>query len=134
MPLIIFRALIVFCPDLQINNIHICELYAIDHNIMISAKKSVITFRFLSFKRSMHCKFTMLNGQSIQYVKIYIHLGNELCPLKNHVLIDNAVKDLNCRPNNLLADFAQYSSSTLLDLFRTYCTNIIWIATHRNGP
>ena len=67
---------------------------------------------------------TMLNGQSIQYVKKCIHLGNELCPTNKHVLIDNVVNDFNCRLNNLLADFAHCSSSTLSALFKTYCMNI----------
>ena len=40
------------------------------------------------------------------------------------MLIDNAVNDLNCRLNNLLADFAHCSSSTLSALFKTYCMNI----------
>ena len=40
------------------------------------------------------------------------------------MLIDNDVNDLNCRLNNLLADFAHCSSSTLSALFETYCMNI----------
>ena len=71
---------------------------------------------------------TMLNGQSIQYVKKCIQLGNELCPMNKHVLIDNANNDLNGRLNNLLSDFAHCSSSssssTLSALFKTYCMNI----------
>ena len=53
------------------------------------------------------------------------------------MLIDNAVNDLNCRLNNLLADFAHCSSSTLSALFKTYCMNIygsqIW-AYSKNCP
>ena len=67
---------------------------------------------------------TMLNGQSVHYVKKCIHLGNKLCPTNKHVLIDNAVNDLNCRLNNLLTDFAHCSSSTLSALFKTYCIHI----------
>ena len=66
----------------------------------------------------------MLNGQSIQYVKKCIHLGNELCPMNKHVLIDDAVRDLNCRLNNIVADFAHCRSSTLSALYKTYCMNI----------
>ena len=61
----------------------------------------------------MYYKFNMLNCQSIQYVKTCMHLGNELCPMNKHGLIDNAVNDPNCRLNNLLADFAHCSSCTL---------------------
>ena len=82
------------------------EMYAIDHNIFIfNAKKSQLLY-IGSNPSSDPCTvdLTMLNGQSIQYVKKYIHLGNKLCPTNKHVLIDNAVNDLNCRLNNLLAD------------------------------
>ena len=105
--------------------LRLCELYAIDHNIIFNAKKSQLLY-FGSNPSNDPCTvdLTMLNGQSIQYVKKCIHLGNELCPTNKHVLIDNAVNDLNCRVNNLLADFAHCSSSTLSALFKTYCMNI----------
>ena len=106
--------------------LRLCELYAIDHNIIFNAKKSQLLY-FCSNPSNDPCTvdLTMLNGQSIQYVKKCIHLGNEqLCPTNKHVLIDNAVNDLNCRLNNLLADFAHCSSSTLSALFKTYCMNI----------
>ena len=32
------------------------------------------------------------------------------CPMNKHVLIENAVNDINCRLNNLLADFEHCSS------------------------
>ena len=39
-------------------------------------------------------------------------------------MIDSAVKDLNCRLNNLLADFSHYNSNTLSTLFNSYCMNV----------
>ena len=39
-------------------------------------------------------------------------------------MIDSAVKDLNCRLNNLLADFSHCNSNTLSTLFNSYCMNI----------
>ena len=46
--------------------------------------------------------------------------------MSNHMLIDNAINDLNCRINNLhvLAGIAHCSGSTLSALFKTYCMNI----------
>ena len=40
-------------------------------------------------------------------------------------MIDSAVKDLNCRLNNLLADFSHCNSNTLssFHLFNNYCMN-----------
>ena len=64
------------------------------------------------------------NGQSIQYVNKSRHLGNELCPINKKVLPLNAVDDLNCRLNNLLADFSYCDSKTLSVLFRRYCMNV----------
>ena len=67
----------------------------------------------------------MQNGQGIQYVVDKCsHLGNELCPTNKNVLPLNPVNDLNCRLNNLLADFSHCDSKTLSVLFRTYCTNV----------
>ena len=66
----------------------------------------------------------MVNLFNMLRVKKCIQLENELCPTNKHVLIDNAVNDLNCRLNILLADFAHCSSSTLLVLFKTYCMTI----------
>ena len=82
--------------------LRLLELYAIDHNIIFNAKKSQLLY-FGSNPSNDPCTvdLTMLNGQTLQYVKKCIHLGNELCPTNKHVLIDNAVNDLNCRLNNL---------------------------------
>ena len=66
----------------------------------------------------------MQNGQSIQYLDKCSHLGNELCPTNKNVLTLNAVNDLSCRLNNLLADFSHCDSKTLSVLFRTYCMNV----------
>ena len=52
------------------------------------------------------------------------HLRNILCTSDKHVMIDSAVKDLNCRLNNLLADFSHCNSNTLFTLFNSYCMNV----------
>ena len=44
------------------------------------------------------------------------------CP--TNVLPLNAVNYLNCRLNNLLADFSHCDSKTLSVLFGTYCMNV----------
>ena len=49
---------------------------------------------------------------------------NELCSTNKNVLPLNAVNDLNCRLNNLLADFSHCDSKTLSVLLRTYCMNV----------
>ena len=49
---------------------------------------------------------SLQNGQKIQFVKSCTHLGNKLCPSHYNILVDNAVNDLNCKLNNLLADFS----------------------------
>ena len=67
--------------------LRLCELYAIDHNIIFNAKKSQLLY-FGSNPSNDPCTvdLTMLKGKSIQYVKKCIHLGNELCPMNKHVL------------------------------------------------
>ena len=47
----------------------------------------------------------MRDGSVIPYLDTCTHLGNILCTSDKHVTIDSAVKDLNCRLNNLLANF-----------------------------
>ena len=60
----------------------------------------------------------------LQCTHLGTHLGNILCTSDKHVMIDSAVKDLNCRLNNLLADFSHCNSDTLSTLFNSYCMNV----------
>ena len=66
----------------------------------------------------------MRDGSVIPYLDTCTHLGNILCTSDKHVMIDSAVKDLNCRLNNLLADFSHCNSDTLSTLFNSYCMNV----------
>ena len=66
----------------------------------------------------------MQNGQSMQNVNKCSYLGNALCSTNKNVLPLNVVNDLNCKLNNLLADFSYCDSKTLSVLFRTYCMNV----------
>ena len=61
----------------------------------------------------------------VPYILARCELGNELCPTNKNVLPLNAVNDLNCRLNNLLADFSHCDTKTLSVLFRTYCMNVM---------
>ena len=65
----------------------------------------------------------------IPYLDTCTHEGNILCASDNHVMIASAVKDLNCRLNNLLADFFHCNSNSLSTLFNSYCMNVN-ILTH----
>ena len=105
--------------------LNICEMYAIDHDIIFNAKKS----QLLCFSSTSNCakgtiNIKMQNSQPIPHVDSCMHLGNELCSNNRNVLIGNAVSDLNCRLNNLLADFSHCDSNTLSLLFQSYCMNI----------
>ena len=66
----------------------------------------------------------MRDGSVIPYLDTCTHLGNILCTSDKHVMIDSTVKDLNCRINNLLADFSHCNSDTLSTLFNSYCMNV----------
>ena len=52
----------------------------------------------------------MKNGQAIPFIESCMHLCNELSTGRKHILIGNAVEDLNCRLNCLLADFSHCDS------------------------
>ena len=80
-----------------------------------------------------------MRGRSvIPYLDTCTHLRNILCTSDKHVMIDSAVKDLNCRLNNLLADFSHCNNNTLSTLFNSYCMNVygcqLWklIGKHNN--
>ena len=93
----------------------ICELYANNYDIILNAKKSqLLYFGCNSSIIPDTANLVMQNGQSIQYVDKCSHLGNDLCPTNKNVL---PLNDLNCRLNNLLADFSHCDSKTLSVLF-----------------
>ena len=66
----------------------------------------------------------MQNGQSIQDVDKCSHLDNELCPTNKNVLPLNAVNDLHCRLNNLLADFS-HCDIVIVRLYLFYLEHIV---------
>ena len=66
--------------------------------------------------KSKDIKVYMRDRSVIPYLDTCTHLGNILCTSDKHVMIDSAVKDLNCRLNNLLADFSHCNSNTLSTL------------------
>ena len=66
----------------------------------------------------------MRHGSVIPYLDTCTHLGNILCTNDKHVMIDSAVRDLNCRLNNLFPDFSHCNSNTLSTLFNSYCMNL----------
>ena len=58
----------------------------------------------------------MENGQVIPYVDSCKHLGNETSMNRMNVFINNAINDLHCGLNSLLADFSHCDSVTLSTL------------------
>ena len=103
----------------------ICETFANEQHIIFNAKKSqLLCFSANSNVQAHNISIKMKNGQSIPFVESCMHLGNELYAGCKHVLIKNAIKDLNSRLNCLMADFSHCDSSTLSVLFNTYCMNI----------
>ena len=103
----------------------ICERYADKYKIHFNASKSqLLCFNTSTCTKSKDIKVYMRDGSVIQYLDTCTHLGNILCTSDKHVMIDSAVKDLNCRLNNLLADFSHCNSDTLSTLFNSYCMNV----------
>ena len=102
-----------------------CERYANDHDIMFNAKKSQLLY-YGSHTNNFPCTaaLSLQNGQKIQFVKSCTHLVIQLCEYLYNILVDNAVNDLNCKLNNLLADFSHCNNSTLFVLFQSYCMNV----------
>ena len=87
-------------------------LKRVNHCIMFHTQMTFLVLLFYRYK--MARRYSM---------KSCTHLGNKFCPHYN-MLVDNAVNDLNCKLNNLLADFSHCNSSTLSVLFQSYCMNV----------
>ena len=103
----------------------ICERYADKYKIHFNASKSqLLCFNTSTCTKSKDIKVYMRDGSVIPYLDTCTHLGNILCTSDKHVMIDSAVKDLNCRLNNLLADFSHCNSDTISTLFNSYCMNV----------
>ena len=104
----------------------ICERYADKYKIHFNASKSqLLCFNTSTCTKSKDIKVYMRDGSVIPYLDTCTHLGNNiLCTSDKHVMIDSAVKDLNCRLNNLLAEFSHCNSNTLSTLFNSYYMNI----------
>ena len=81
--------------------------------VFVKHKKKLVTGDYASLFTDT-ANLVMQNGRSIQYVNKCSHLGNELCPTNKNVLPLNALNDLNCRLNNLLADFSHFASRLYL--------------------
>ena len=102
----------------------ICEDFA-DHDIIFNASKSqLLQFSSCSNNINMQPVLQMRNGQKIPYVESCKHLGNEISTVNKKLLIQNAMWDLNCRMNSLLADFSYCNSDTISMLFKFDCMNI----------
>ena len=74
----------------------ICELHANDHDIIFNAKKSQLLYMYYGLHTNdIPCTpaLSLQNGQKIQLVKSYTHLGNTLCPSHYNIRLDNAVSD-----------------------------------------
>ena len=103
----------------------ICERYADKYKVHFNASKSqLLCFNTSTCTKSKNIKVYIRDGSVIPYLDTCTYLCNILCTSDKHVMIDSAVKDLNCRLNTLLADFSHCNSNTLSTLFHSYCMNI----------
>ena len=92
----------------------VCELHANNYDLIFNAKKGqLLYFGCNSSIIPNTANLVMQNRQSIQYVNKCSHLGHKLGPTNKNVLPLNAVNDLNCRLNNLVADYSHCDSKTV---------------------
>ena len=103
----------------------ICERYADNYKIHFKASKSqVLCVNASTCTKSKDIKVYMRDWSVIPYLDTCTHFGNIVCTSDKHVMIDSAVKNLNCRLNNLLADVSYCHSTTISNLFNSYCMNV----------
>ena len=104
--------------------INICEMYAIEFDIIFNPKKS----KLLCFNTVSNIKPTvMLSGKTIVIVETELHLGNRLYSniyTKNsHEMVANFYR----RSNNVISNFRMCDSITLNNLHSSYCTSFYGI-------
>ena len=99
----------------------VCERYADKYKIHCDASKSqLLCFNTSTCTKSKDIKVYIRDGSVVPYIDTCTHCGNILFTSDKHVMIDCAVKDLNCRLNNLLADFSHRNSNNLSTLINCY--------------
>ena len=101
----------------------ICEGYASDYNIIFNVKKSKLMY-FEKNKMNIKHTISMANECTIDYVKLYVHLGTVIHSDITDKKMDSAVNDLFMRTIKIIADFSYTHSSTLSVLFKCYCMNV----------
>ena len=103
----------------------LCECYDDKYKILLNASKSqLLCFITSTCTKSKYIKVYMRDGSVISCLNTCTHLRNILYTSDKHVMMDCAVKYLNCRLNSCLADFSHCKCNTLFTLFVSYCMNV----------
>ena len=104
--------------------ITICERYAMEFNIIFNGQKSkTMCFGYYACQQPM----VYVNGDVVPVVTKMDYLGHTIVNNNNDPLLEDIVKDFNCKVNHFLADFNQVSSTVKNVLFKQYCTSFYGI-------
>ena len=96
--------------------LNVCEDYAKEYNILFNAPKSKLMHFGKRYFGEQHVLY-MSNGSKIDFVEQCVHLGTTLYSDISIRNINNAVNDLFMRTNNLMDDFSNVQSSTIIGIY-----------------
>ena len=107
--------------------VHICEEYAIEHDIIYNATKSKCMY-FKSNNKLNSIPPVILNGNKLDFVSQFSYLGHIIThDLKDDIDIANQRRALCGRSNFLLRKFYLCSAKVKIKLFNAFCNNIYGI-------
>jgi hypothetical protein len=98
------------------------EDFAKLYNITFNGKKSKILY--CSKENKSHLVNITVNSEKVEQVSSINYLGHIVCTDRNNALVENIVKDFNCKVNNVVASFSGISSVIKHSLYEKYCTSL----------
>ena len=96
--------------------LNVCEDYAKEYNILFNAPKNKLMHFGKNYFGEQHVLY-MSNCSNIDFVEQCVHLGTTLYSDISIRNINNAVNDLFMRTNNLIEDFSNVQSSTIIGIY-----------------
>ena len=113
--------------------IHICERYAVSHDIVYNAKKSKVMVMRKGRSAMSFDPPVQLNGDNLQVENDVTYLGHVLThDCSDSKDIKRQYRSLCARSNTTIRKFAQCSEAVKIKLFNAYCTNLYCLSLYQS--
>ena len=113
--------------------INVCEEYALKHDIMYNANKSMLVVMKKGRSTTSYSPIVFLNGRKLRVEKKITYLGHMI----SHDCCDNLeikkqYRSLCARANTVIRKFASCSEDVKVRLFNVYCTNFYCLSLYQS--